>query len=202
MEEQHQRIIRDSIELFFKYGIKSMTMDDVSRDLGISKKTLYKYVVNKADLVDQGVKTMFSTVTNGIRDIGRDESNAIEDLFEIDQFFDSMSRQQHPGVMFQLGKYYPDTFKWLEQRKSDFVVEITEKNLKKGMKQGLYRKDLNIAFICFIYVAHTYVMTGESGVPLHVCESPEFHKHHLEYHVRGIASIEGLEFLNKRLNNH
>lgn len=200
MEDQHQRIIESAMDLFLKYGIKSMTMDDVSRELGISKKTLYKFVSNKADLVDQGVKSTYDNVMNHLTHLSDVTENAIDELFEIDMFFDTVMRQQHPAMMFQLQKYYPDTFKWLEGKKMESVKKITSKNLNKGIKQGMYRDDLNIDYICYIYIAHTNIMSDESGVPQDICESSEFHKHHMEYHIRGIASTTGLQYLNKKLN--
>ena len=185
MEEQHVRIIEDSMDLFLKYGIRSITMDDVSRDMGISKKTLYKYVSNKADLIDQGVKHMFAQITGVMKKFSESVENAMEELFEIDRFFDEMMRQQHPAIMFQLQKYYPDTFKWLNEMKSTFILDITRKNLDKGIRQGLYRDDFNAEYITYIYLAHANLMEENSGVPREICESSDFHKCHMIYHLRG-----------------
>ncbi len=201
MDETHKKILDDAVELFFKYGIRSITMDDVARELGISKKTLYKYVSNKAELVDQCIKVKFGQITGALRDFGNSVENAIDELYAIDTYFDEMMRQNHPAIMFQLSKYYGDTFKWLDTSKDQFVAEITRANLDKGQKQGLYRSTINKEYITYIYMAHTALMSGETNIPEEVCHSTAFHKEHLEYHIRGIASEAGLEYLNKKLNH-
>ena len=200
MEEMQHRILEDSVDLFFKYGIKSITMDDISKELGISKKTLYKHVSNKGDLVEQGVKAKFEQVSSALKEFSNTVENSIDELFAIDEYFDIMMRQNHPAVMFQLSKYYPETFKWLDKAKDEFVLEITRANLEKGVRQGLYRADLNIDFISYIYMAHTNLMEGGTNVPQEICESPEFHRHHLVYHIRGIGSEKGLTYLNNKLS--
>lgn len=201
MEEMQLRILEQSIDMYFRYGIRSVTMDDVARELGISKKTLYKYVSNKADLVEQGVKWKFQQISELLNKYAKEVKNAIDELFAIDAYFDNMMRQNQPAIMFQLAKYYPDAFKWLSEAKSKLVLDNTKANLKKGMRQGLYRDDLNIAYIGYIYLSHTNLMEeGGAGVPEEVCHSPEFHRHHVEYHIRGIASKQGLEYLIEKLN--
>ena len=201
MEEMQLRILEQSIDMYFRYGIRSVTMDDVAREMGISKKTLYKYVSNKADLVVQSVKWKFNQITEALQTYSREVENAIDELFAIDAYFDEMMSQNQPAIMFQLAKYYPEAFKWLEEEKAKLVLDNTSANLKKGKDQGLYRADLNIDYISYIYLSHTNLMEeGETGVPDEVCHSPEFHRHHLEYHIRGIASKQGLKYLTEKLN--
>lgn len=175
-------------------------MDDIARDLGISKKTLYKYVANKGDLVDKGIRIKFEQVTSALKNFSDSVENAIDELFAIDEYFDIMMRENHPAVMFQLSKYYPETFKWLDKSKDDFVLEITRANLEKGVRQELYRADIKIDYISYIYMAHTNLIEGGTNVPQIICESPEFHRHHLVYHIRGIGSEKGLTYLNSKLN--
>ncbi len=200
MDEVHKKIIDDTMELFFKYGIRSITMDDVAREMGMSKKTIYKYVSNKADLVDQCIKVKFEEITGALKGVSEEVDNAIEELFAIDRYFDEMMQQNHPAIMFQLSKYYGDTYKWLEGSRDGFILDITHRNLEKGVKQGLYRNNINITHVAYIYMAHTSLMGGETNVPDEVCHSADFHKSHLEYHIRGIASEAGLTYLNKKFN--
>lgn len=201
MDEVHNKILEDTMELFFKYGIRSITMDDVARELGISKKTIYKYVNNKAELVDQCVKQKFDQITGALKSVGVEVENAIDELLAIDSYFDEMMQQNHPAIMFQLSKYYGDTFKWLDNSRDEFIIEIMSRNLKKGLRQGLYRDSINTKHIAYIYMAHTSMMSGGTGVPDEVCHSADFHRSHLEYHIRGIASEEGLNYLSQKLKH-
>ncbi len=199
MNEVHKRIIEESTRLFLKYGLRSVTMDDVSREMGISKKTLYNFVSNKAELVDQDIRVMFETISGHMNELAKQSDNAIDELFKIDEYFDVMMREQHPAMIFQLKKYYPKTFAWLDERKSKFVIDTTLLNLSKGIEQGLYLPDLNKEYLAYIYLTHTSVIESET-IPREICESTGFHKAHLIYHIRGISSKKGLDYLKQKLN--
>jgi AcrR family transcriptional regulator len=201
MYDTHQKIVEDTFDLFFKFGIRSITMDDIARELGVSKKTIYKYVSNKAELVDQCIKVKFKQVTNALKGVADQVDNAIDELFAIDSYFDEMMQQNHPAIMFQLSKYYGDTYKWLDESRDSFLLDIMNNNLQKGLQQGLYRRTINQEHIAYIYLAHTAMMSGQTNVPNEICHSPDFHRSHLEYHIRGIASEAGLTYLNQKLNH-
>ncbi|MCT4623792.1 MAG: TetR/AcrR family transcriptional regulator [Schleiferiaceae bacterium] len=203
MEETHRKIIEESVQLFLKFGVRSVTMDDVSRELGISKKTLYKYVSNKTELVDQGVKITFKKVMEDLKAISDKTENAIDELFTVDEYFDDMMRTQHPAMLYQLKKYHAETFGWLDKSKVKFILDTTRKNLKKGTEQGYYRTDINHDYIAYIYLAHSLLMESDNdSIPETVCESSEFHREHVLYHIRGIASPKGLEYLKQKLNKN
>lgn len=198
MEETHKKIVRESVELFLKFGIRSVTMDDVSRELGISKKTLYKYVSNKNELVDQGVKLTFDRILEDMGSIAANTENAIDQLFKIENYFDKVLRSQHPAMLYQLKKYYTDTFKWMEESKVEFILNTTRDNLKRGAAQGYYRNDINHEHIAYIYLAHAVVMESDL-IPESICDSSAFHKDHVIYHIRGIGTPKGLEYLQQKL---
>jgi AcrR family transcriptional regulator len=199
MEETHKKIVEESVQLFLKFGMRSVTMDDVSRELGISKKTLYKYVGNKTELVEQGVKMTFSRILEDMKEIASNTENAIDELFKIDEYFDNMMRTQHPAMMFQLRKYHAETFNWLEGSKIDFILNTTRDNLKRGTAQGYYREGINHDYISYIYLAQAVVMESEI-IPESICESSDFHREHVIYHIRGIGTAKGLEYLQQKLN--
>lgn len=199
MENQEREIIAGSVDLFLKYGIRSITMDDVARELTISKKTLYKYVSNKADLVDRSVKFAFRGIHQAIDDVRANSTNAIDEIFDIDEAVNETVRQKHPAIEFQLAKYYPKTWKWLESNQHRIVFEHTKENLLKGMEQGLYRADLNAEYIAHVYFGRFMGMRMDNVFPESICENPEFLHQSLIYHVRGIASASGLEYLEEKL---
>lgn len=200
MEESHKKIVEESVQLFLKFGIRSVTMDDVARELGISKKTLYKFVGNKTELVEQGVKMTFGRIMEDMKEIASNTENAIDELFKMDEYFDNMLRTQHPAMMFQLKKYHAETFHWLEGSKVKFILNTTLNNLKRGTAQGYYRKEINQEHIAYIYLAHAVVMESEL-IPETICESSEFHHEHVIYHIRGIGTAKGLDYLQQKLNN-
>lgn len=199
MEKVHKRIIEESLVMFFKYGIRSVTMDDVAREVGVSKKTLYNHVKNKADLVSQAVELKYAQVTEDLETVAKNSENAIDELFAFDQYLDEVIFNSGQAVLFQLKKYYPAVFVNLNKRKSEFILSTAHQNLKKGIAEGLYRNDLHIEYIGYIYMAHAEMVEGLGNVPEEICHSHEFHKHHLEYHIRGIATQKGLNYLQNKL---
>src|SRR5690606_9286010 len=104
MSGQEQEIILGSLDLFLKYGIRSVTMDDVSSEMGISKKTVYKFFENKADLVHKCVMQVYSTIQASMEAIHSASSNAIDELFEIDKVVKGIMEMHNPGIQFQLKK--------------------------------------------------------------------------------------------------
>ncbi|MBN4066049.1 TetR/AcrR family transcriptional regulator, partial [Candidatus Amoebophilus asiaticus] len=106
-----EQIIKESLSLFLKYGIKSITMDDVSRELGISKKTLYQVVSDKSELVDQTTKCFIENDRHAILDIINSYENVIEQLVQICNYCSDVLRNMNPAVIFDLNRYYPDVWK-------------------------------------------------------------------------------------------
>ena len=110
MNEELKNILLKSRDLYMKYGIKSITMDDVARELGISKKTLYQYVTDKDDLVGKFIDNEIAIRQEEICKCFRIGLNAVEELFEISLFMNKMMRDQNPATEYDLKKYYPQHF--------------------------------------------------------------------------------------------
>jgi len=101
-----QRIINKSADMFLSYGFKSVTMDDIANEMGISKKTIYKYFSNKIELVDASTKSVQETIDNAINEIQQENFNAIEENFAIKTVFKNMFKKAKTSPMFQLKRYY------------------------------------------------------------------------------------------------
>src|SRR5665811_2127221 len=110
MNDELKNILLKVRELYMKYGIKSITMDDVARELGISKKTLYQYVTDKDDLVRKFVDYEIDQKQDEVIRCFNIRFNAIEELFEISFFMNKMMRNQNPATEYDLKKYYPNHY--------------------------------------------------------------------------------------------
>ena len=195
MEEKKREIIANAIEVYMKYGIKSVTMDEMARQLGISKKTLYLYVKDKNDLVCQAMKFAQTAEICMIEEIAKTYENAIDEMLATSRFIISRFNQIHPSIFFDLLKYHPDAMKIMNDHMNVFVHDCVSQNLNKGIKQGLYRKNLNIEFIATLYLAIiNSVMNGdvfdETKFPM-----ADVYREFFKYHLRGIANDNGLEYL-------
>lgn len=202
MEEQEINILNHSTDMYLRYGIRSVTMDDVARDMGISKKTLYKYFSNKAELVDKGVRLLMSKIVESNQCLFKSTNNAIDDLVDIMRSIETRVKSTHPAIQYQLKKYYPSTYEFMESKKKEMILDMTRANLLKGIEQGLYRKEINIDIIAYLYYGRVLVMTEQGMMPTENFEHGQIAREHMVYHVRGIATPQGIEHLEKSLNTY
>lgn len=188
-------------ELYLKYGIKSVSMDDVSRELGISKKTLYQHFKDKDELVKKVIRMHMEHVASEMRKIESQNVNAIEELFMVSKFITQYLKQLNPSVTYDLQKYYPDIWKSIYLNQREHVYEQVKENMVKGMKQGLYRSDLNIEVIAHFYLYRIEMANTIDLVVEHKYSYEEIFNTSFNYHVRGIANAKGIEFLEKKLKS-
>ncbi|TVR40607.1 MAG: TetR/AcrR family transcriptional regulator [Cryomorphaceae bacterium] len=192
---QEQHIIQQVIGLFLKYGIKSLTMDDIARHLGVSKKTLYKYVSDKNDLVRRVVTLQSELEQQIIAKICERGLNAIDEIFEISRIVAELLGQMHPSVHYDLEKYHPEVWRSTFKHREDFVFNCVLENLNKGKKEGLYREDLNTGVIARLYIAKMDVLFDGEMFPATQFNFREVYLEFFRYHIRGIASHQGLQYL-------
>uniref|UniRef100_UPI00404ABF7E TetR/AcrR family transcriptional regulator n=1 Tax=Flavobacterium sp. TaxID=239 RepID=UPI00404ABF7E len=194
-------ILEKATDMFLNFGFKSVTMDDIANEMGISKKTIYQHYSNKNDLVEATTMRMFKVVSEGIDLIRNNNSNAIEELFEIKDFVLKYLKDEKTSPMFQLQKYFPKTYQALDCKKEDKMCECVGDNLSKGIKDGLYRPEINSDFINKIYYHNIHLIKEQNifeGISLSI---PELERLYLEYHVRAICTPKGLAVLESILNH-
>jgi len=199
MNEELKNILVKVRELYMKYGIKSITMDDVARELGISKKTLYQYVTDKDDLVGKVMDNEIAIRQEEICNCFRIGYNAIEELFEISILMNKLMRDQNPATEHDLKKYYPQHFQKIVNARREGIINYILLNLKKGIKEGLYRKEMNKEVI-----AKLYLWRIENAQISELFSAEEFSSiklfvELLNYHVRGIATEKGIVELEKKI---
>jgi AcrR family transcriptional regulator len=191
-------------ELFMKYGIKSLTMDDISRHLGISKKTLYQHVSDKKDLVKKALEFAIENDQCMLGDIASNEENAIDELLAINVKMSEKLQSVQPAVMFDLQKYYPEAWRVMENHKKCFVYDMVVNNIKVGIDQGLYRDNVTAEIIAGVYITMIDKIFDSDMFPSNKYTFSKLHREIARYHIRGIASEKGKAYLVKRLkdNNH
>ena len=195
------KIFATGFELFKKFGIKAVTMEQISSACGISKKTLYKFVSNKSDFIFQSF-SFFAQSMEGIlyEVLEKNGGNAIDDLFAIERFAEKHMRGDEDRLIGQLEQYYPELAPRLKKKREELVFKITQDNLRKGMKEGLYRQDIAVDHITILYYGHI-LATHENNIAERPADLDELRQTSLRYHIRGIASDKGIQYLNQIINN-
>src|SRR5690606_4198902 len=139
MTEKEQELFGKVGQLFLRFGIKSMTMDDISRQLGISKKTLYQFVSDKNDLVQKVLENVVAEQMANSKKLCEKYENAIDMIFELSKSVNERFRAIHPSIHYDLQKYHPAAWEIFNRFKNEFVTNCVEQNLIDGINQGLYR---------------------------------------------------------------
>ena len=191
------KIIHKASEMFITLGFKSVTMDDIANELGISKKTIYTHFSNKTELVRETVLSVFDTISCGIDDICDLHKNPIEELYEIKKLVMLHLKNERTSPQFQLQKYYPEIHDQLKAMHYEKMGECTLRNLKRGVEMGLYRENLDIEFVSRIYFIGVNGIKDHNLFPAERFPKVQLFEDYLEYHLRGIVTNEGLMTLNK-----
>ncbi|TNF24258.1 MAG: TetR/AcrR family transcriptional regulator [Bacteroidetes bacterium] len=198
MDEKALKILAQSTELFMQYGIKSLTMDDIARHLGISKKTLYQSFSDKAELVYQGMLAHMKHEQDALNTIHEQSENAIEEMFLISQHVSKHIQSMHPSILFDLEKYYPEAFQEFQNYKLKYIMGCIARNIEDGIAQGFYRKNMNIPVVAALYVARMDVLFDQKLFPSSQFSLKDVYFEAIRYHIRGIASEKGIEYLKNK----
>jgi len=199
MNEELKNILMKARELYMKYGIKSITMDDVAKELGISKKTLYQFVADKEDLVGKFVDFEIEMRQEEICRCFNKGFNAIEELFEISIFVNRLMRNQNPATEYDLRKYYPAHYQKTVKARREGMYNYLLLNLKKGKDEGLYRDELNNEIIAKLYISRSENIHFNELFTIEEFTSVNLFLELLNYHIRAIATEKGIIELEKKI---
>lgn len=197
MEPKARYILEKVCRLYHRYGIKSVTMDDVALRLGISKKTIYDFFHDKEDLVAQVLLYEHDTHCSFLVNITDKQFNAIEELFEVYKMINAMLKDFNPSMEYDIRKYYPNLFIRIREIKRKQMFDSVYKNLCQGKKEGLYRKDLNSKIIAKLHVFRTETLIDNNMFTQEELTSIKVFHEVFVYHLHGILSHEGRTFFEK-----
>ncbi|MFV5700389.1 TetR/AcrR family transcriptional regulator [Flavobacterium sp. XS2P12] len=191
-----EKIISKASEMFLKLGFKSITMDDIAGEMCISKKTIYKYFCNKEILIEESTATIHKEIHQIIDDVILKNYNAIQENFEIRKLFKEMFKSSDTSPVYQLKKHYPEIYEKVMSREINECNTIFKQNIEKGIKQGLYRENVNIeSYIRFYYLLVFSIKETTSSEK----EAQKLELEILEYHTRALATPTGIIELEKHI---
>lgn len=198
--EPKERILEKSHELFNKYGIRSVSMDDISAQLGMSKKTLYQHFTDKEELVD----ACFSGILDHHRcqcmaDQKRAE-NPIHEMFLALDMMQEMFAEMNPSVLFDLQKYHPAAFKKFHEFKYNFLYNVISNNLQRGIKEELYRPEIDIDVLTRLRIEAVMLPFSSDIFPNNRTQLVHIEQQIFEHFLFGLATTKGLKLIQKYKN--
>jgi AcrR family transcriptional regulator len=194
--EPQEKILKSSLALFFKYGIKHVTMDDIAKELGMSKKTIYQFYKEKDDLINQLTAVELKEQECQFDDMNRNAKDPIHEIMLISERMRIMMQNINPLFFLDLQKFYPAAYQRFQKFKEDCAYKNILINIKRGIEQGIYRSDLDPEFVSRLRLAQIdMVMFGNyfSYDKIGLAKTNELI---LEIFIYGICTVKGHKLFN------
>ncbi|MCK4746707.1 MAG: TetR/AcrR family transcriptional regulator, partial [Bacteroidales bacterium] len=187
MNKEFEIILEKVSVLYRKYGIKSVTIYDVARELGISKKTLYQYVTDKTELVEKVVEHTRHCNFSSMKEIMKTGGNAIEQLIEVSQRANTLMKDHSPSYEYDLKKSYPSIYRNLMSARRKIMYESMLANIRQGKKEGIYRAELNEEIITKLHLLRIENLQSSEIFKEEEIHSLKFFREVFVYHIHGLA---------------
>jgi len=196
-----ERIIEGGEELFLKAGIKSVTMDDIARHLGISKKTIYHFFKDKNDLVIGLVKKKLKEDEDKMADIISRSTNVIEEMINMMKCSEEIFSRINPVVIHDMQKYHPDAWKEFQNFKADVLVRTMEELLTKGIDQGYIRPDIDVKVMSIMRVYQLELGFNPAVFPIAEFNTWSVQQQFQEHFNYGVCTLKGFKILDQYKKN-
>jgi TetR/AcrR family transcriptional regulator, cholesterol catabolism regulator len=197
MNPQQERIIEGARDLFFRHGMKSITMDDIASHLGMSKKTIYQFYEDKEGLILALTSLELGCQEKEMLETRKHSENAIDEIMQVMALMGRMMNKISPNVFYDMQKYYQDAWKRFKEFKSRQMIGFVEENLRRGMKQELYRKDLQIKILARLRIEEVELGYNPYIYPPDQFNISDVQISLLDHFLHGIVTIKGHRLINK-----
>jgi AcrR family transcriptional regulator len=187
--------------IILRLGIKSVTMDDLARELGTSKKTLYAHFGDKRTMIQSLVASHVAHDKAFCEQQRSLAENAIDEMFRVTSFVTERIKEANPTFFYDLKNSYPKAFKAMQEYKWNYVLSVILENMHKGVAEGLYLDDLDADVVARVYLQNVdAVFGGELFNGLNKAPYQLF-LNLFQLHMRGIVSEKGLKVLTKKIED-
>ncbi|MEQ9298296.1 MAG: TetR/AcrR family transcriptional regulator [Cyclobacteriaceae bacterium] len=196
-----EKIIQKADELFRLYGMRSVTMDDISKGLGISKKTIYQYYSDKDEIVTRATRHMLEHEQQEIEEISQGSKNALDELFEISRCIRKNVTNINPSILFELQKYHAKAWEiYLDFKEHAFKKTITQ-NLERGIKEGFFRKEIDIEVLALMRLEQFQMIFDQRIFPSTQFDFAKVQTQILEHFIYGILTEKGRALYEEKVAN-
>jgi AcrR family transcriptional regulator len=201
MEDISTKILETAGRLFLRYGVKSISMDDIARELAISKKTIYQLFTDKNEIVCLIAKRFFKDQKEEFDAIMIEAENAIERLYMATIKARELFAKINPYILFDIKKYYQDAWVLYLDYEKNVMFEGTIAILEEGIKEGLFRPDINVKILATLRVEEVKLAFDQMIFPDDDFSFREVQMQILEHFFYGIVTEKGYAMLNEYKKN-
>lgn len=130
--------------MFLRYGIRSVSMDDIATQLGMSKKTIYQFFSEKDELVTAVMDDEVNHTQHKCEMCKKNARNAVEEIFlTLERMYEQFANM-NPVVLYDAEKFHPKAFEKFRKMKEEFLYQIVAHNIRRGIVEELYRADIDV----------------------------------------------------------
>lgn len=202
MEEVKQHIIGKAEELFLKYGIKSVTMDDIARELAISKKTIYQYFTDKNEIVNRVVHIYLEREKETMAEARRSAEDIIEECFLLSRCLRENHIRINPVVFWDMKKYYQKAWNLYQEYKNEIFFESIRQTLEKGIREGYFRESINPEILALLRLEQIQLIFNEDIFPRHKFNLYEIQEQLYNHFMYGLLTEKGKQAFEQYTSNY
>ncbi len=195
--EMKERIQAKAEELFRRFGIRSVTMDEISNQLGISKKTLYQSYADKEEIVHAVFDSIMSDNKERCLCDRENADNAIQEVFLAFDHVLQMFTEMNPAILFDLHKYHPNVYVKFNAYKYDFLYNVIKQNLQRGIKEEIYRPEINVEIMTRYRIESSMLAFNTEIFPQSKKDLAGVERELLEHFLYGLATTKGTKLIHK-----
>jgi TetR/AcrR family transcriptional regulator, cholesterol catabolism regulator len=192
-----EKIQKGAEELFMRYGVRSISMDDIARHLTVSKKTLYQHFADKEDIVTVTCKAHLDRSADEFQSIRKTSKNAIEELVQLSVCLKRNMQDMNPSLLFDLQKYHPKAWRVWLNHKNKFIRETVVRNLKQGMQEGYFRSELDAEVVASVRLEMVQLAFNEEIFPRERFKLSEVQMQIFDHFVFGCLTEKGRKAYQK-----
>ena len=193
------RILLGAQQLFMRRGIKSVSMDDITAALGISKKTLYKWFETKDHLVQAVINGHLGHTQGDCDRMAVEAENAVHEIVLMMKWSKQEHADVHPGIFLEMQKYHPAAYDCWQRHKFDYILGTIERNLRRGIAEGLYRPEIDVPVMARLHLATIDIALDPDLFPPRQFTLARVMQVTDEAFLRSVIAPAGLNLLNRYL---
>ena len=192
-----KQILKGAEELFFRYGLKAITMDDIAKHLGMSKRTIYENFPTKDSIVSALLTEHRNKCLSDNEVIGKEATNAIEEQLMSMNIYKDLADMMNPRLLYELKKFHPKVWGEFRDFKEEVIMQFILGNLKRGIKQGLYRKEIDADILSRLRIEQIEIAWNPELFPPSKFDSWKVNLQFITHFMYGIVTPKGYELIEK-----
>lgn len=192
-----ERILSEAEQLFWKYGVRSVTMEDIARELGISKKTIYQHFSDKEDILYQVIELKINTDVSEIECMTIQTPNPVEGLLMALEVMHKNKDNVSPNLLIDIKRYYPKAFTLFRKHMDQHLMKSVLENIQKGIAMELYRSDINPAILARMRAEQIELAFNNDFFPTNQYTMIDIQRELIHHFVRGMLTEKGFTVYNQ-----